>query len=174
MPFEKSEIELYSDYVRNLADKKSNEIYRNSGALHASVVFSNMFRTSEKQIRIFSRSLGHKVTSNEEYLQELKNYLERGGILSVMLEECVDESSDGIRSLFKLFREQVKIKTGVGKKFAYKQEDGDMISIHFATADSRIYRVEFDTNGHKARGSFNQKEDTEKLEAIFDQAFAEA
>ena len=78
---EKTELMLYAEFIHELADSNSDVIYRNAGPGHASVVFSNIFRTAKFNIRIYSKGLGHKVTNNTDYLSELEAFLVRGGKL---------------------------------------------------------------------------------------------
>ncbi|WP_297093994.1 hypothetical protein [uncultured Draconibacterium sp.] len=165
------ELMLYAEYIRELADNNSADIFHNAGAQYASIVFANIFRKAKYHVRIYSKAMNQKVTANKDYLKELRGFLDRGGKLSVMVEDVIDPQGK-LSTLLGYYPDNVKIKPNVGQVFNYKDKSGETYPVHFATADGQMFRVENDVNGHKARGSFNQVDDSKKLETLFDKVFS--
>jgi hypothetical protein len=161
----------YQNFIKELSDKQSDFIYHNSGAEYASIVFSNIFRTANRIVRMHSRALSPKVTDLDTYLMELNGYLSRGGELKIILEDEMDPDSNISKILNNpVYKNQINILSNKGSIFHMKTNDIE-IPVHIATADGRMYRVEKDIENHLAFGSFNDKTITEHIEELFDNKY---
>lgn len=163
------ELESYQIFVKDLADKKSELLFNNSGSAHASIVMSNIFRTAENEVLIFSGSLCSDITNNNEYLESLKAFLNRNGKLKVILETELDHKSE-LSSIFEgCNSSNIEIKNNAtsiikGNNFP-----------HFAVADSKSCRLEPHESGthkHSAICCFNNKKIGMHLSTFFDNLFS--
>jgi hypothetical protein len=164
------ELELYKVYIRGLADNNLSEQFKNAGCECASIVLSNIYRKAQKNINIYSKAMSASVTSSDEYLSELENFLNRDGKIRILLEETFDVNSKALEVIRKFGKNVNKVENA-GILFRIPDNDGDMVPLHFTTADDTMFRSEFDVNGHKAFGSFNNIEETLVLNDLFNEAF---
>ena len=171
-------MEEYKKSVRYYADEQKDYLFHNKGDEHAKIIFENIFRTATKQIRIAAYNLWNSaVVNTPEYLGALKSYLDKPDTkLQILLIEepsINDVLSESSYNIYRMLYEhpayqsgRVEIKCGEGKSF--KKDDK---TIHFCTADGRMYRFESNPEQRSATCNFNDPNQTAILDSNFDRVF---
>ena len=76
----------YSELVEKLASNKDGLIFLNSGKEHASIVMSNIFKYSTKNVKIFAGDFNGSVCGDSNYQREFKKFVERSGKVQIILQ----------------------------------------------------------------------------------------
>lgn len=168
----------YQEYIENLANTHSEEIFSNGGKDHASILMATMLNHTKNRARIFCEGFKADLIHTEPYFQALKDYLGKGRRLSVLVENDKHTEEAPIQFLKKHKSENQDAEIELKK---IKEEDKKKIfnalnSIHcnFAVFDDDKFRLEYIPEEYKAMGSFNQPEKCRKLTELFDAAFQNA
>jgi hypothetical protein len=164
-----AELKIYESAIKYLADNQNNFIIPNSGKEHATIIMSNIFRTSKNYVYIFAGNLGGEV-SNSVYIENLIDFLERDGTyLEVILEEKPQIKSEAIRAILEHAKEnpeKVKITYATNKE-SLRQSINEEEIRHFTFADDRMYRLEVDTKKFIAQANFNDEATVVRLKEKF-------
>ena len=160
----------YKAYINQLASSKSTDSFVNSGADHASVVLSTLFKHANKTVYLFSGNLNGAVSDDKEYRNELLKFLTRGGELKILLESYNEDLEPKIFKILRLAK-NLGFKVQIKKHRATMHDSNSNKKIHFAVSDTNAYRLENDTVKYLATGSFNDSENAEYLIKIFDKIF---
>ncbi len=166
---EEISIKEYSDNVRYLADRKSTTTFKNFNSERAAIVMQNIFRISEKSLKIFTGSLNSAVSNYEGYKEELCNFIVRGGKLIIIHEEDLDTKSQTVE-LLKIFKEdEDKIFSDKIELYKLNKEKQAKNQKHFAIGDNSIYRFELNKKNREAVVCFNDEKTTDLLISRFDE-----
>lgn len=164
----------YSDLVSFLARNEENRVFLNSDEEHALEVLVQLFKISNKHIRIFAGCLCKHVGNMSEYIIALSEFVERGGILDILL-NAYDEDSAKISNLYKRLAYYKSIgKPIVVKKTSvhpYLNDDPYKNEVHFTIGDSKSYRIETDVEARTAECNFNNPPIAKSTEIFFDTLF---
>ena len=165
----------YKDYISDLAKNEKPVVFFNSGPDHAALVMENIFRYTDKKIKIFAGNLSGKVSNQDNYKAGIMDLWERGGNFQILLQSHKLTELAEDPPLFKLLRyfKSVRPESVEIKKDAIKVVDGDN-EIHFTTGDGKMYRIENNTDSYSATGNFNDPVTVEKLNNLFDSLFIKA
>lgn len=166
----------YAEAVALMAKNGSEKIFLNSGNPHALIVFQNLFKYSDKKIRLLAGNLKNPVTASPEYQDALISFLRKG---DTQLEILLDNYKDGKKSkesaLFRVlypYHDRITIKHTIGDlKMRMKDSDGNRIAIHMCIGDEKMYRVETDTRLRKAECCLNGSKYAKMLTHAFDTFF---
>jgi len=163
-------IEDYNKAISSLANTKDKMVFSNGGAAHAACVMSNIFKTSEKSIQIFAGNLNGDISNDPSYMKELESFINRGGQISLLLENKPEGSVSKAFNLLNVFSnlspDKIKIKF---TKQCLTDDSGKRI--HFTVGDSRMYRFETDTEKYTAICSFNNENTAKMLLNKFNELF---
>lgn len=173
-------LKRYVNYIEGLAKKNSSEQFTNGGVEYASQLMAVLFRYTEKEARVFCQGFKPNLIETEPYWGALQNYLnDKKKKLKVLVE--TDEYKDGEP---RILLQQKKTERGNDGSISIRlinEEDKNNIynsfsgkPCNFAVFDDNKYRFEYEPNGYRAFGSFNHKENSEKLISLFDKAFDNA
>ena len=164
--------------VKNAADTKSSVILPNSSVEKAVIVLANIFRTSEKSIKIFANKLESPICKDSRYIDALrKAVVEKENLkLQVLFYDNPEKTSPTYKMLDDLcfkYPGKVEMKTLSPQK---KDElDNKKINsgkkFRFAVADDRMYRFENNNDTFEALFCFNDPTRSLALEKLFDNAF---
>jgi hypothetical protein len=161
-------LDEYSLAIAKLASSKSNFQFTNSGENHARIVMSNIFKTSEYNIKMFAGNLKGDV-SKGDYLTALESFLQKKGTkLTVLLEGNPDQNSAAfslIRKYQNINKERISISLVSPEKLEATKVNGQ--NNHFTIGDDRMFRFETDTQQYTAVCNFNDLEKCQRLNDIF-------
>ena len=157
----------YSKAVSYYANNKENNVLSNEGVGHAIVVFENIFRTAENKVSIYAKNIfapNNEVTCSASYIGEVRNFLNKPNTsLQILLQEYDEETSYNVlRDELKKYQDKVTVKVNREKKVKVAGDD-----VHFCIADGRMYRMEYNTEGRKARCNFNDPDAVTKFQGVF-------
>ena len=161
----------YKLFIKKLADNHDSRVFLNSDEDHALAVFVKLFQTAQKEIKIFAGCLCKHVGNHPEYVVALSEFIERGGVLQILLNDY-DENAAKESNLYKRLayyiskRFPVEIKTTTAKP--YLSGDPDKKPIHFTEADGVAYRLETDIDKRTAECSFNNPAMAGAISTFFD------
>jgi hypothetical protein len=159
------DIGSYKLAIENLANKRESFNFTNSGAEHACVVMSNIFRTADTNVYLFAKNLNGMV-SKGDYLTQLDNYLKKDNSkIDILLEENPSENSQAIEVLKKSKNQNIKIS--IANKELLSSRSKDKI-YHFTIADNRMFRFETDTENYTAVCDFNDPTSFKVLKNLFE------
>jgi len=173
-------MEEYEKAVKDFADSKKNFQFTNEGIAHAAIVVTNLIRTTESILRIYSGCLHKDVANNKYLVSSLKVFLEKGRNINLILDYLPeeDEQSEALKQIINLEKNvlnNVKIKIDNNQKFSNSVATifTDNLPHHFIVSDNLAYRFEVDAQNYKAICNFNNKEVAEVLIKTFDEYFNE-
>jgi hypothetical protein len=168
------ELLKYEKKVKSLAITKSEMLYFNSGADHASIVMESIFNTSNNLIKIFAGDFNDEVCqkTGDRYVKALKNYLLKGKKIMVLLNELENkEKYNLILDVLKQYSSSDKYKQNISVKLTTFKPQQDGLNVHFTLGDDLMYRLEYDTKNFLAEFSFNRKDKVASLTKIFDSVY---
>jgi len=168
-------IEEYTEAVNYFAEQKDDMLFTNKGKDHAAIVLCAMLKNAEGKVDIFSGSLNRDVADDTRFLDALKEFIDSGKTLRVLLESDIPtEPSKALNMVMDAAKKSklVQYKT-------LKEEDKEKMSKlfkdgqlhHFAVADRRALRLETDAIDFKALVSFNDPEYAGSLQIMFNEFF---
>lgn len=173
-------LERYIKYIERLAKEKSTEIFTNGGIEYASQLMAVLFRHTENEARIFCQGFKPNLIQTEPYWSALNNFLSDShkkfkvlvetddyvtqAPILLLKQKQIERNNDGTISI-RLVKEQ-------DKQEMFKKLNGK--PCNFAVFDNNKFRFEYEPDGYRAFGSFNNKENSQKLINLFDDAFEKA
>lgn len=164
----------YRDFVRSLSSNKINKIFLNSDEDKMLTVFTEMFRRSKNEFRIFAASLCNKSTDSDEYVETLSDFIENKGKLRILLNRF-DEEKALVSSLFQrlAYYKNLGFDIEVKKTSAepYIVENDKQIKVHIAIGDHESYRIETDIMNRTAICNMTDPEKAQELVVFFDRLF---
>lgn len=160
----KKDIDAYRIAIENLAATSSDYVFANSGAEHACIVMSNIFKTAQTNVYMFAKNLKGDV-SKGEYLIQLEEYLKNRGYLQVLLEENSDENSSEAIKIMKKYPNKISISV-IDKTVLQKRQEIGNIN-HFTIADDKMFRYETDVVNYTAVCSFNDRKTYSQLNGLY-------
>ncbi len=172
----------YREFVKNLANNKISKEFLNKDQNHALEVFENLFNMAKSEIRIFAASLCENenpdyVVNSPRYIIALSNFIERGGILTILLnhyDKIRAYRSNLMRrlayySISTEYKELIKVhSTDIKLHFT---SDLAKNEVHFTVIDSLAYRIETNIEERAATCNFNNPSTAESLIKTFDTIF---
>lgn len=170
-------MEDYRKSVEFCAKKHLDNMLHNEGNEHALIIFENLFKYSQKHVRIVAKDLANnEVVNTKEYVGAMKSFIEKPGILlDILLTNFNKEVAfieDDVNLFYllansKAYKEgRVRIKSLNGKSFKANNK-----TVHFCTSDGHAYRLERDIERRIAHGNFGDTSFTSTLDNLFDNAF---
>lgn len=171
------ELFIYEKEVKFLAKSRSDVLYYNSGANHASIVMESIFNTALSEIKIFAGNFNDEVCSNQgdRYVKALKGYLLKGKKLKVLLNDVNTIGSYNlILDVLKQYASSEKFKNNISVRTTVVKPKQDSFDIHFTVGDNSMYRLEYDTQKFLAEFSFNRPEKAKSLASRFDEIYETA
>lgn len=175
----RQQLEFYQSFLEKLASEGSSEMVSNGGIEYASILMSVLLKNTTDIARIYCKGFREDLITTDPYWSTLKLYLENTKhkiLVLVQSANCIDEKP---LQLLKKIKDERK-GMGLGDSIIVKEiSPKSRIEIsqiygedcNFAVFDKDKFRYEYDPEGFKAYGSFNQPKTCEKLRAIFDKAF---
>lgn len=166
-------MDKYRDFVENAAKavfngSDENQVFFNSGPIHAAIVMSRIFKYSEKEIKIFCGGFNGIISNDEDYLRYLDVFLNKGGSLKIFVER--DNSMNPSSKIFKVLRKYPD-NYELYQTDVLVTENEHEKPIHFMIGDERFLRVETDTVDYTAKVNFGNLEEAAKFSKIFDEIY---
>lgn len=179
MAEKKEFLERYANYIKELAAKKSPQLFTNGGIEYASQLMAVLFENTEKEARVFCQGFKPELITTDPYWEALQAYLNKEGNKLQVLVETADYANEQPLMLLKekmKEREDNSIQVRVASNDTIKEIYGKLSGdpCNFAIFDDNKFRFENDPSGYKAFGSFNRKDYAGVLIRIFDDAFAKS
>lgn len=150
----------YQLAIENLAATRNTAKFDNKGSIHASIVFGNMFKTAETDVKIYTGSLSGEVSDLKYYQDNMKSLLQRDIPVSIIFQNEPNWNS----CTLSLFKEYPKNNISLWR---LNDASNGFFPNHFAIADKRMYRFETSTENFMATCSFNNPLVAEKLDTVF-------
>ena len=164
----------YKEFVRLMAQTNSDRMFLNSDEEHALEVLVQLIQMSKEKIQIFAGSLCEHIGNKPEYIVALSEFIERGGILNILLNRY-DEGKDKNSNLYKRLAyykangKQIIVKQTNAKP--YFSNDQSKKEVHFTVGDKKSYRLETDIEDRKAECNLNNPEIAGMISDFFDKLF---
>ena len=160
----------------HINDKKSGSL-KNIGKEYALALMQFIFEESKEEIKIFAKGLGGELASDPEYIDSLKQFIERKGKIKVLVESDNYKNQEGsaLNFLINEFKKGNKniecrlLNNGTPKKIYSHFEIFN--SCNFLIGDDEISRIETNPKNFKAIAHFHNKNRVVKLNEIFDNYF---
>lgn len=158
----------YEAEIFDLAKNRTDKLFYNSSAEHASIVHKALAMYAQKEICIFSSSMCSEVSNNEEYCALIKKFLlksENNKIRIILTDYNDNFCCQQIYQVLKYHPSQVCIKAYNG---GVKYNDKEA---HFTVVDDSAFRLETDIEKRMAFGNFNDQTKAVALKEVFDRIF---
>lgn len=168
-----TDLDYYLKFVKNLSDLESKELFHNSGPDCASIVMGEIFLKATKTLRIYSQNMNGEVTNKPYYINNLMTFLKREDSKIKLIVEDEESALSNSESFKILLGESNIDKVDIVYNKGNKPKTGRGELFHFMTGDEKMFRLELDTQNHKAQCSFNDMEFTKALNIGFDKIFDE-
>jgi hypothetical protein len=158
--------DTYAALVRDLMQRRSDEIISNSDPSHARVLFEVFLENAKESLVIFSRKLDAPVFDDADLVAKAKAAVcDRGIRLDVIYQEAEPAKSkfvDFLRS------EEVCSSGRVSFESCSKISALRSFEANYAVMDERAYRLEKDHKAINAVASMNAPDVSKSLSRIFD------
>ncbi|HKR06839.1 MAG TPA: hypothetical protein VJY62_19545 [Bacteroidia bacterium] len=174
----------FLEKCENWANSNSTEIYSNDGAPQANAVMSTIFKKSQEQIRIFANNVDGTISQccecDDTFMKSLGEFISRPNTnLKVVIQTKPDHPAKFFNFLVHKSKEEnsrVELKIASSaflNNILSKRPPGEKSVrgneyIHFATGDSHMFRIEYDSVLHNAKFSFKNETFTKLLIDDFD------
>ena len=161
----------YKEYVEQLACSRENEVFFNSGPVHAAVVMSRIFKHSNDIVRIFSGGFNGDVSNDEEYLKYLEGFLKKpqSKIICIVENDLTNTPSPSrIFNVLKKYPSKVEIYLTTIKVRYTSDISGINKFIHFTVGDKTMLRIETGINEYVAQVNFGDEPLAKKYIDLFD------
>lgn len=178
----RKQLQNYRDFLVDLAEKSSPEMFSNGGKDYASILMSVLLQNTNKEARIYSKGFRSDLITTDPYWSELQTWLSNPNHklmvmvdtdehinekpLQLLLKVKTERDRNGYPNTILVRRISKNSKDLISKK--YGQE------CNFAIFDENKFRYEYEPVSFKAYGSFNQPETCMRLKEVFDLAFNDA
>ncbi len=78
----------YQEYVEYMAKNNVDFLFGNSSSVHAAIVMSTMLKYAERKVLLYVKNLdGSVFDRNPSFENEIENFLDKGGRLTIVVEE---------------------------------------------------------------------------------------
>lgn len=152
-------IEKYENKVIEYLNAQQDDIILNSDINHAGILIKQIFLNAVHTVNLLSNKLDAELYERVEIINAIQSFLNRGGKLNVAIEGKIDKNSTNIQELLtKHGIQPTVVPDWLQKQYEY----------NFLTMDDTGYRFESSREEHKASVNFGDKNQTKKLNAIFD------
>lgn len=177
------DLKEYQKAVEEYAKSGSNYLLHNKGPQHAQIIFDNIFRNAQNEVRIAAGSLCNEELVNQSpYIEAVDAFIKKDSTkLYILLSQFPAEAKeiDKDKCLLRFLSESQAYKDGRvivkdmhGKGFKSVDKSTNAIKdIHFCTADGRMYRLETDVEERAAICNFGDSDRVSELNRLFDSAF---
>ncbi|SFV87026.1 hypothetical protein MNB_SUP05-SYMBIONT-4-396 [hydrothermal vent metagenome] len=151
-------IKKYENKVIECLNAQQDDIILNSDINHAGILIKQIFLNAVHTVNLLSNKLDAQLYERVEIINAIRSFLNRGGKLNVAIEGDIDKKSTNMQKLLAEYKIQPTVVPGwLKKQYEY----------NFLTMDDTGYRFEGSREEHKASVNFGDKNQTEKLNAIF-------
>lgn len=169
---DKNDLKDYCADIQSMVDQKIGVVFRNKGKLHAAVVMSNIFASSEKNIKIFAGDLNGDVSGVSIWRKSIIHSFENNPELKIeaVFENIPKFDSIGYTTLRELrdkFPERVELRKFNEISVGFFKENLFGEVFHFAIGDDNKYRIETNTSNYTAVCNFDNKGTSSKLNSLF-------
>ncbi len=177
-------MDLYKNAVEALCLANSDFEFKNSSPEHAAIVITTMIKFAKKEVLIYDQDLsGDIALRSQDFFYAVKDFVQDGTkILKIVIDRVDDE--EGITKNFFSTLKQLYPKNVIIKKSndnfvnSINKINNNNISINFAVADSKAYRIEESDNlkdyaNRKAFCCFNEPKLSIALKRAFEEQFDE-
>jgi|GEM_PF-2169553 len=170
---DKIEIEDFKKAVKTLAESNNDFVFNHKGRNQGSYVLGTIFKHAEDYVKMFVGDFNGAISDNEYYLDNLERFLNRGGKIRVLIQDIrtVPPKAYKLISRYKGIKKDDQEKViieRINEKVMLEWEN-EKTEMHFAIADDKMFRIEYDINKYKGVASFNSPDVVEKLNKKFNQ-----
>lgn len=168
----------YKKAIQRLAETKDEFIFKNSSHEHANIVLSTMLDFSNNQFRLYDDNLtGDIADTSPDFYLSLENYLSKGKVIKIVVENIDVKSSNTLQKLFGYMKSHENKIVITKASESFKKHINSIFEkpIYFAVSDTNAFRIEDapleGSREAKAFCSFNNAEHSSKLISAFDAEF---
>lgn len=157
----------YLHFVEDLAKSSTDEFFFNSGPIHAAIVMSNIFRFSNKIVRIYTGGFNGAISNDKNYRINLEAFLSRDGSKMKIL-ALKDYRKKETCKIFSILDKYIH-------KVEYKLTDSIVINkddntpIHFTIGDEKMTRVELNISNYIAQVNLGNHDFANKYIKTFEE-----
>jgi len=163
--------------ITSLAEEENGFLVAHEGAEQSAIVLGTIFANTKKSLRMFVGNLSGDICGYQYYFDELKNYLQRGGSLKVLIQDennVLQSEALKLIQLYSNIRENVIVERTTDKLVIDKEESSKGTPVHFTIGDNNMFRLENDIEDYIGYASFNNIEIVNQLIQEFDSIFLDS
>ena len=157
-----NELDLYRANVERLAELESKEVFSNSRAEHAAVIFETFFKKAKQSVVLFCENLSEKVFNLPSVLSFAESALRRGTRLTVLVQKT-PQATTFLESVKRWQKDELPITIQVSKPGS----EASTASANFAVMDRKAYRFEPNRGEPAAFACMNDVASADRLLGLF-------
>ena len=159
----------YREFLEKLAKNKSKELFSNGGKDHAIVLYQVLLDHASGEVHIFCEEGVSEIWQDEGVKKALLNYLAKDGSkLKILVENA---GNAGFAEVREKYYDRVEVQHVSQQGLNIIHEHFDNRNCNFAVFDPNMFRYEYDKQGYKAYGSFNDEEISKSMIALFNRVW---
>ena len=156
----------YKAYVEGMAINPRNEVFFNSGPIHASIVMSRIFKYAQVNICIYSGGFTGAVSNDEDYLKYMESFLKKDGRLKIVVEKDLSHDENcRVYELLRRYKSKVDIKKTTARVISIETKK----PLHFTVSGNNMMRLETGTDDYTAEVNFGDTKNAPRLRQMFDE-----
>jgi hypothetical protein len=166
----------YFKAVNTLAQRKSHQVFLNTGKGNAISVLSNIFLSSEEEVCLFTDNMKPDVSDDSYYTYVVSEYIKQNKSIFLVVKNNIIP-----KDAFKFYKIISEAALKKDPRVHWKVADCKLLqkiadefkgkSLNFCVGDERAIRIETDTKSFKAICSFNEQAMSKKLASIVKSSF---
>lgn len=165
----------YRKFIHYLSSNNIDRVFLNSDEDKMLSVFIEMFKSAQKEFRLFSGSLTNDSVNTSEYIEALSDFIEKdGSALYILLNNYQEDKikdSDLFRRLAYYQANGHNIILKYTTKELYFKGDKEKIPVHLAVGDQESFRLETNIEKRTAICNMHNPEIARGYISVFDDIF---
>lgn len=157
----------YFAFVDGLASRRENEVFFNSGPVHAAIVMSRIFKHATHEVKIYCGGFNGAVSNDPEYLKYLQVFLSKRGSLKILAQQDLSKKGAKIFEVLENYSTVDIRLTGETVLHSDTQQP-----VHFAVGDDKMYRLEVGVEDYTAQVNFGDQQTATEFGRFFDDLFS--
>ena len=139
------ELQIYRERVDTAAKLPLEDTIFNGSAEHAQIVVAALMRNAKHTAHAVAGGLNNRVWGHPDTIEAVRGFLDRGGSLSIVIDEEIDRDQSGANYFCNAFRGRFKLQRAAKTQ-----------PFHFLETDGNSIRLEPDKQKRTATAFLNQ------------------
>ncbi|MBO0949208.1 hypothetical protein [Fibrella forsythiae] len=171
--FDELSIDNYKIVLEKISKNSLSIPIQNNEKKHAAILMRYIFNETKEELGLYVNRFSGVYSSHPEYLENLKNCLDRKITVNLLLDSEPNLDSEAYNLIANYIQDSGRGKIGIATDNS-RSKIGILFKeskpLHFAVSDSKRYRIEIDPVSKAAYAHFNDNEMAENLKECLNEA----